>query len=315
MDWLRRYARHHRVLDTADAVHEDHAVRGCFSTRAWRLICRSGKAPFLPILRHPDLEWTDLVRYAEHLAGKGWQRAPDGRLLAYLLLESYRYFDRTPSIPLGDDDDALMWVCQRDGVPSLTELALVNHWSDQTRTDITRQHRWPALVRRARQWREAVTVRTRHASSTPWHFYCDRVDWRGLQLVPLRTPADLWQEGVAMHSCLYNLRFLCTRTVEASRFFSVCRQGRHIATLELRHHAPSLDGRGMERVMGRWALLDCRHAFNRLPDPDLVHSLQAFAWQYTVWSHRPRRQAGAPLPMPTQSPQSIGSALISRRHA
>ena len=305
MRWLWRYARRHRAVRGVDAAADAQVLRRHFTPAAWRLICRSGKAAFLPILRHRGLGWTDLVRYAEQLASTGWTVPPGWQVLSFLLQQEYAYFNRPASIPDDEEDYTLMWICQREAVSCMASMALVTNWSDQTGFVIQRHHAWAALLRRARQWKTEQAVMARHAASPPWHFFCDRLDWRGLEIVPLRTAIDLWEEGIAMHSCLYKLRYLCTRTAKASRFFSVRRHGKRLATLELTHREPHRDCLGMTRVTGVWQLLDCRLAFNRLPDAALIDSLQAFAWQYTVWSCRPSRQppkATAALSRPVNPP-------------
>lgn len=292
MRWLLRYAYHHGVpLDPSLPVEQ--ALKLQFQPTAWRLICRSGQAPFLPILRHPGLGFKDLQTYTAHLIERNWTRAPDARLLALLLDQNYLYFNQSTNVLITEQEYTLLWVCQRAPHVTKADLALVNNWADQQGVAIRRHHSWSQLLQRAKAWQQECRVNARHASARSWHFYCDSIAWRGFEITPLTTPLDLWDEGKAMHSCLYKLRRLC-RLDSGSRYFSVQRQGKRVATLELKHEDPQQDFTGMDRVTGRWALLDCRLSYNRLPDEALIRTLQAFAWQYTVWSHRPSRACPTP---------------------
>lgn len=292
MKWLLRYASHECVeLDPTMPV--DLALRSQFSPAAWRLICRSGKAPFLPILRHQRLGFRDLQLYAEQLVEHSWTQAPPAYLLSWMLREYHLYYNRCTRVPDSARDYHLMWVCQRAGRVGKADFSLVNNWADQVDLDISRRHQWPNLLARARQWQRHEQLLAAEASAKRWHFYCGSVDWRGLQIIPLTTPLALWEEGQAMHSCLYKLRWLC-KPDSGSRYFRVLRHGKRLVTLELKHREPQKDFTGMDRVTGRWELLDCRLSFNRLPEAELIRQLKAFAWQYTVWSHRPSRACPRP---------------------
>jgi len=70
----------------------------------------------------------------------------------------------------------------------------------------------------------------------------------------------------------------------------VSQGGKAVATLELVWRAPEPDFTGMDRVWGRWDLQDLRRPYNRLPEPALLQSMQAFAAQYNTWSKRTGRQ-------------------------
>ena len=137
-------------------------------------------------------------------------------------------------------------------------------------------------------------VMSQFSMDAPWSFFCGEVQWRGYVVHPLRDAVALWIEGTAMGSCLFHLRQLCSLP-EPSRFFSVTRQGKRVATLELCWSPPMSGFRGMQREVGRWSLRDVRLSYNRVPDARLVDAMWAFSHMYDEWSHRPSRwPAGRP---------------------
>lgn len=109
--------------------------------------------------------------------------------------------------------------------------------------------------------------------------------------MPLTNEIDLWDEGQAMSSCLYKLRYLCKEASVPSRFFSIRKNGRRYATLELVCDLPAKGMRGPDRLYGRWRLQDCRLSHNRIPSEALVKMLIDFGWQYNLLSQRPGRAA------------------------
>ena len=145
------------------------------------------------------------------------------------------------------------------------------------------------VLRRADQWhrRQQVAVEQARGRSTSagapagWKFACGPVAWHGYEIIPLVNGIDLWDERQAMSSCLYKLRGLCQAASAPSRFFSVRRNGRRHATLELGRNLPNPGSPGLEKVGERWRLQDCRLSHNRLPPEDLVRLLTDFARHYS----------------------------------
>jgi hypothetical protein len=84
------------------------------------------------------------------------------------------------------------------------------------------------------------------------------------------------------------LRQECHRN-GGSRFFSIQRNGKRYATLELVFDPPTRSSRGLESLYGQWRFQDCRLRFNKLPDEHLQAMCRLFATQYTVWSRRQGR--------------------------
>ena len=82
-------------------------------------------------------------------------------------------------------------------------------------------------------------------------------------------------------ACTNKLRGLCQAASAPSRFFSVRRNGRRHATLELVHNLSNPGRPGLEKVDERWRLQDCRLSHNRLPPEDLVRLLTDFARHYS----------------------------------
>lgn len=287
MDWLLRYALYCGA-ELDPHISQDQALRLHFSVAAWRLICRSERQSFLPILRHRSLNFSDLAEYAQTLVDRGWKIAPPGPLLAFFIDQSYLYFNRAVSAPTTDAEFNFLWVAGREPEIARGDLALVHNWADLTQAEIERHHRWRALVRKARAWKAAQSISIRHQDGPQWHFFCHSLSWRGYELVPLRNPRDLWDEGLAMSNCLYKLRRECVPD-GGSRYFSVRRFGRRVATLELMYHSSDKQMSGQDACFGRWEVLDCRSAYNQIPETALLDSLRVFAWQYTLWSRRPAR--------------------------
>ena len=289
LHWLERYAAHCGFhTQGADTLLKD--LRSAFGAAAWRIVCRSPKTCFAPILRHRELSIHSLITYCKRLAERSFVQAPKPLLLEYFVRQRRLYFDRPCRIPQGEDFD-LMRVANRHELLRLRDIATVANWAHQTRTCLQPAHRWSNLVMRARKHNERERVHLQSAKSQPWHFFCASMAWRGYQVEPLLDMAALWQEGQRHGNCLYKLRYDCTAT-KPSRFFRVSQNGRSIATLELAWRPPEQDFVGMDRVWGRWELQDLRLSYNRLPEPLLIESMRAFASMYNAWAKRLPRMPG-----------------------
>jgi hypothetical protein len=286
MEWVVRYARHCGFKPAAGHTFAS-GLRARFGPAAWRVLCRSGRAAFLPILRNRDLSLDSLVAYCYELARRSFVRAPRPELLAFFVLQRRLYFTHECRIPEGIDY-AIMRIADREAQLRAADVAHVTNWQARTKVAIEPRMRWATLVERARQAAEQVAAETGHAQDVPWHFYCGEVAWRGLTVKPLVNRAELWHEGAGMRSCLYALGRECEAR-SLSRFFSVSRGRRRVATLELALTPPEPGFVGMDRELGRWVVKDLRLAYNRLPDTALVASMKSFAKMYNDWSKRPRR--------------------------
>lgn len=159
-------------------------------------------------------------------------------------------------------------------------------WTKLAGVDVTDAHQWASINRRATAWHRSGQGNQRPRD--PWHFFCHDVEWRGLQLVPLTSAIELWEEGDAMSHCVYDLRQLCDAPWP-SRFFSLRRAGRRVATVELSLVPPEAGMRGLNRIRGRWVLMDCRLSANRIPGRSLAIDMLEFGNQYDEWSMRPAR--------------------------
>jgi hypothetical protein len=183
----------------------------------------------------------------------------------------------------------LMRIADRERNVPRSQLALVGNWVSNAGVVIRPRTRWSTLVRRAQEARQRELIQDRQSRERPWHFYCREVSWRGLEIRPLRDSMSLWVEGTALGHCVFKLRHLCTSVTDPSRFFSVRKGDRRLATLELYWVAPQERFLGMDRELGRWEVRDVRLAYNRVPDEGLVRSLTDFAQMYNIWSKRPGR--------------------------
>jgi len=291
LSWLRRYADHcHVSLDSTEPVE---SIRRHFSKAAWRVLCRSDRSDFLPILQNQQLSFADLHAYCHALAKFGWLKAPSRTLLHFVITESYLYYDQKPSVPRAQEKFIFMRLAEQADQVTTKELALVRHWQTQHRMELKPQMKWSRLVDRAKLWRQRELVRLSQPTDQNWYFYCRPMPWRGYEVVPLETPLALFDEAVAMGTCLYSLRYLCCRGAQASRFFSLRRQGRRVATFELSHELPTCCSMGWDLRYGSWSLQDVRLSYNRLAPSQLAADLVAFAAMYNIWSTRPARQPRA----------------------
>lgn len=286
LNWLVRYAKHcGNLTDVCEAV--ERILREKFTPAAWRVLCRSPKECFVPILRNRELSFESLALYCSRLAEHGFQQAPQAVLLSYFINQRRLYCSTGCRIPEGSDF-VFMRIAGREAKVTFSQLALVENWINQTHVLLSRNNRWSALVRRALEFRANERVSMTARKSQGWHFFCTGMDWQGYKIEPLTGVEDLWIEGLCMGSCVYRLRSEC-RAIKPSRFFSVRRFGKRLATLELVWQPPHLSFKGMDRVWGRWVLQDLRLSFNRLPYAQLMASMVHFASHYNLLSKRPGR--------------------------
>ena len=284
--WLERYARHCGFHpNTPDDL--PRALRDAFGAAAWRIVCRSPKDAFIPILRNQELSIHSLITYCKRLAERSFVCAPKPLLLAYFVSQRRLYFDRPCRIPQDDDYD-LMRVANRHEQLTLREIACVANWAHQSSTCIQPSNRWGSLVLRARTHNRQEQIKLSAIRHQPWHFFCTSTAWRGYQVDPIADPAGLWREGQRHSNCLYKLRFDCN-ALKPSRFFRVRRHGHADAILELAWRPPEDHFVRMDRVWGKWEMQDLRLSYNRLPDQHLAEAMQAFAGMYNTWAKRLRR--------------------------
>lgn len=286
LNWLVRYARHCR-FPLPERQLPDQVLRAAFGAPAWRIVCRSPKERFLPILRNQELSIHSLITYCQRLAKRSFAQAPQAVLLAYFVAQRRRFHDTPCRVPEAEDFD-LIRVADREAHLSMSDIALVANWALQANFCVQTRHRWPAMVARARQYRQAERVRLAASNQSAWHFYCRALPWRGYWIEPLTNSAQLWAEGMALGHCVYRLRSLCA-CERPSRFFSIQAGIRRLATLELAWRPPERGDRGMDRQWGQWQLQDLRLAYNRPPDLQLLEAMRAFAWMFNVWAKRPAR--------------------------
>lgn len=284
--WLERYANH-SGFHTGDTNSMLLALRQAFGAAAWRIVCRSPKEAFIPILRNQELSIHSLIAYCKSLVERSFVQAPKLILLAYYVSQRRLYFNRPCRIPQGKDYD-LIRVANRHELLRLRDIACVANWVHQSRSCILPRHKWSTLVMRARKYNERERVHLLSARHHPWHFFCHSITWRGYEVQPLTDASGLWEEGQRHGTCLYQLRYDCT-SFKPSRFLRITKDGSSIATLELAWRPPEPGFKGMDLVWGRWEMQDLRLSFNRLPDDRLVHAMQAFAEQYNCWAKRIRR--------------------------
>lgn len=292
LQWLIRYARRSGV-EFHGQGDPYRMLRYMFSNGAWRVLCRSNKRDFLPILRNRELALDSLVRYCEELAERRFLTAPAAKILEFFVVQRRLYFNQPCHIPQFDDYD-LIRVASRAKSVKVSDLASVSSWADQTSATITVKHRWTTLVTRAtRHWQQHA-VQLAQQQQEPWYFFCRGVPWRGYQIEPITQPSDLLQEGWKQGNCLYKLRFEC-EALRPSRFFSIMRKGCRVATLELSWRPPDRSDCGMNLVLGAWEVRDLRRSYNRLPDDAMLTSMNGFAWQYNLWAKRPGRMPAGGL--------------------
>lgn len=268
MEWLLRYALHAGV-PLADLKDPRAALRRRFSAAAWRLMWRSGRDAFLPILRNARLGFDDLRAYVDQVVVMGFPVAPAPHLVQHLIDETYRYRDSQPDVRFARTELILIRLAQRSGRVSRREFNRVLEWVVRTRPRIHDRRAWRSLVREATAWQRQMAIELAHADDPPWVFETDAVDVGEFGFVALKTPRDLWCVGQGLGQCLYALRHLCERN-PPSRFFLIRSAGVAIGAAELQ------PGPGT----GRWFLRDVRRSFNRLPGPAMLAAAEALARAY-----------------------------------
>lgn len=284
--WLVRYALR-CGFKPSDDVSMIGALRSAFGSGGWRVVCRTPKERFIPILRNRELSLDSLITYCQRLARRSFVQAPQAVLLRYFIQQRRLFLNLACRVP-EDGDYALMRVANRESDLKMRDISVVSNWADQARVKIQTQHQWSSLVRRAIAYRDQQRVKLTGASEPPWYFYCRAMDWRGYRIEPIANSAELWLEGAAMGSCLYKLRHECSSS-QQNRFFSIRRHGKRLATLELVWSPPLEDFKGMDRQLGQWRLQDLRLSFNRLPSQHLLEAMHGFAWMFNFWAKRPGR--------------------------
>ena len=292
--WLVRYARH-CGFTSGDDPSLQQSLRSAFGSPAWRIVCKSQKSDFMPILSKRELSLDSLITYCQRLAERKFVQAPSPILLAYFTNQRRHFYDRACKVPVGEDYDVIRVANrhhQQGTKITLRELACVVNWAHQSGTSIQSAHRWTTLLARARKYFELERVKVLSQLHAPWHFFCSDTQWRRWQVSPLTDASSLWLQGQAHGNCLYNLRRECTRP-KPSRFFAIRNAGdppgKNIATLELVWKSPEDSFTGTDRLWGRWTVQDLRLSLNRLPDQALQDAMHAFAQMYNTWSQRPGR--------------------------
>ena len=106
LDWLIRYARH-TSMDLPAQGDPLPEIRSMFTAGAWRLLCRSARKDFLPILRNRELNLHSLVHYCEQLVKRSFVAAPPAVLLHFFVNQRRLYFSLSCRIPEGDDYDLI----------------------------------------------------------------------------------------------------------------------------------------------------------------------------------------------------------------
>lgn len=287
LEWLVRYARH-CGLPLGTSGSEIKTLRNAFGAPAWRILCRSPRSAFLPILRNRELSIHSLIQYCRRLAERSFVQAPQPLLLTFFVTQRRHFHDRPCRVPESDDYD-LIRIAKRARSLQVRDIADVTNWANENRVWIRPGHKWSTLVLRARKYFERQRIELQDQENEPWHFFCGFVSWRGLTITPITRPLGLWQEAQRHGTCLFKLRHECS-ALKPSRFFAISRGPKALATLELAWRPPEQCDRGMDRVWGYWFLQDLRLSYNRLADESLFEAMTAFAKQYNVWAKRPGRQ-------------------------
>jgi hypothetical protein len=284
--WLVRYVEHCGFFVGDDETMLT-SLRGAMGGGGWRILCRTPKERFLPILRNRELSIHSLITYCQRLSEDNFVRAPRAALLDFFVTQRRSFFNLPCRIPQ-DDDYLLMRIADRELKVKTADIALVSNWVYQENVILHMRNKWTTLVDRAKRFRELQHVELTTRSAKPWYFFCHGMDWRGYQIEPIRNSAELWLEGMTHGTCLYKLRHECNALLP-SRFFSVRRDGKRYATLELSWHPPRGDFIGMDRELGRWEIRDLRLSYNKLPYKHLREAMEGFAWMYSFWAKRPGR--------------------------
>ncbi len=213
------------------------------------------------------------------MADRSFVQVPQAVLLHYFVSQRRLYF---PPCRIPEDEDyELIRVANRHPNLCLRDITLVAQWKSQARILISPKSRWHKLLERARDHQAQKRAELDSQTQQPWHFFCGPTQWRVYEVTPITDHLRLWGEGSLLGNCLYKLAFECT-ALEPSRFSSLQKAGKGIATLDLSWRIPQAGDQWMGRTLGRWELQDLRLAYNRTPDEELVETMRAFAWMYNA---------------------------------
>lgn len=274
--WLTRFARY-KGIGALEGPRPELSLKPLFSQAGWRVVCRSPRTAFCPILRNPLLGFADLIRYVQVLADHGFRVAPPGKVLGVFVAPSSLSLDELPEVPTTPEDMAVLRLASQKGRIRRNQLHGIRQWL-QAGHKIAPRMNLDAVFRRVSIWQAQQRARLlAQACTASWPFACDSTPWFGLEIVPMSTALDLWEDGQAMSTCLYSLRAECDSDT-ATRFFSVRKGGRRHATLELIwSYQPTACNPG-----GTYRIRDCRLSANRLPSLELVNLLTLFAAHYSL---------------------------------
>ena len=145
--------------------------------------------------------------------------------------------------------------------------------------------KWSRLVKSANLWRQRERIRLNHLTQQSWSFHCQKLQWCGYEVIPLDTPLALFDEAMAMGTCLYSLRSLCCKSSFPSRFFSLRNKGQRVATFELTYDGLKTCSKQGRSRKAHWKLQDARLSFNRLISKKLTADLLVFAEMYSNWAN------------------------------
>ncbi len=232
MRWLLRYARPCGVV-LDHPMGEAHALRAKFEPAGWRMMCRWGRAPFLPVLRNTWFGFADLQQYIAVVVSTRWMVPPPPHLVQHVIDQSYPYRDEPPDVPTGERDLQLLRFAARSSNVSRKSFAQVLEWVVREKPNIEHRRSWTRMVNQGTRVESVRVLELANVYFEPWHCAITMIHIDGYRCVALETPWELWEEGVAMFHCVYALRRF-SEARRPSRFFSLRKGASRIATAEIR---------------------------------------------------------------------------------
>jgi hypothetical protein len=156
------------------------------------------------------------------------------------------------------------------------------HSVDMTDAAVPPRVRWSWYARAAAQW-WAREAKVRRKGQMEWAEALAPANVDGYQIMQLCDALALWEEGVAMRSCLACESYLKTARQPTTAILSVREPGRHRPAATVRAGYLSL-GEPPDAYGGRWYISEIRGPMNRAVDPAVQAAVERYLQNATVAS-------------------------------
>lgn len=248
-----------------------------FPPRVWRMLVKSGPRLLQPLTRYyRDDPGEATIEHLRLVAVLDLREVPPTWVVNALLGIWGDIANRWPSYFSDVLAGAATWrhlikllMGQQPTAAVLTEFDLVQRWlkRNDAVNGLTRHQRaggWPYLVRKASAWAEEH-AREQMARDESWPVPFDKAQRGDLEITPLRSAFELWQEALAMRHCVdrYVERCMSGRCLIAS----VQSGGKRIATVQF------------ETEDRHWRLVQLKGFANSEVAPEIAERVKRLAFE------------------------------------